>query len=249
MSVPKGLLIKSFFLLAATALAEGLCAERAAAQEKEECFLLCTPELAFEPTISFENFAARPAIAMLEDGVPADTIRTGPSSALELVFALGVPTELPRIDFTFEAIWAPFAEAERNPFTGATADQLGEEIIENPVELEAELNLALLIPEETGGWLDAHFDVVDQLSPAARPEASRWYTHKLDLELDIAIAPFNWLPEGRWLRNLEVEGSLDYLVTGRPREGDRLGDELFLDDASPWSFSALLIVPLVPLNP
>lgn len=230
-------------------LMSGLLAAPAEAQEEDQCLLLCTPDLAFEPTISFENFAARPRIAVLEGGVPVDTVRPDPASAFELVFAVGVPTELPRIGLTFEAIWTPFAETDANPFTGATADELGEAVAENPIELEAELNVALLTPEETGGWLDAHFDIVDQLSPAARPSATRWYTHKLDLELDVAVLPFNRLPEGNWLRHLEVEGSLDYLVTGRPRAGDRFKGERYLDDASPWSFSVLLVVPLAPLAP
>jgi hypothetical protein len=33
------------------------------------------------------------------------------------------------------------------------------------------------------GWLTSHFDVVDQFSPAERPDATSAYTHKLDFEL------------------------------------------------------------------
>ena len=48
------------------------------------------------------------------------------------------------------------------------------------------------------------------------------YTHKLDFELDTALHVFNWLPEGRWLRGVEFETSLDYLATGIPKAGDCL---------------------------
>ncbi len=74
-------------------------------------------------------------------------------------------------------------------------------------------------------------------------------THKLNFELDTALHPFNWLSEGRWLRNVEAEVSIDYVATGIPRAGDLIGDELHLDDESPWSLSLVLVLPLAPLDP
>ena len=68
------------------------------------------------------------------------------------------------------------------------------------------------------------------------------------IELDTAVNIFNWLPEGNWLRNIELEGSLDYVATGLPRAGDRIGNELFLDNASGWSFSLVVVIPLAPLS-
>lgn len=38
------------------------------------------------------------------------------------------------------------------------------------------------------------------------------------------------------------------MVSGIPGAGDRLGDEPHLDDASPWSFSVVLVLPLAPLE-
>lgn len=96
------------------------------------------------------------------------------------------------------------------------------------------------------GWLSSHFDVIDQFSPAARPGASRAYTHKLDFELDTAVHPFKGLPDGRWLKDLELETSLDYLATGLPKAGDRVGNDRFLDNASPWSFSLVIVIPIAP---
>lgn len=230
---------------------DGLVPTSTLAQESGGCTLLCRPELAFEPTWTVENFAAAPRVVELEGGVPVDTVQTGTETAFELVFALDVPTEIPRTSFTFEAIWTPFAGTSGNPFTGRSAEELGVSAVDdNPVELEAEANVALITPEETGGWVDAHFDVVDQLSPAEQPEDTRLFTHKLDLELDAAIVPLNFLAEGSWLRNLELEGSLDYMVTGIPRAGDEVpeGEQRFLDDASPWSVGVLAVVPLAPLS-
>ena len=57
---------------------------------------------------------------------------------------------------------------------------------------------------------------------SARPNAptrASAYTHKLDFELDTAVHIFKRLPEGRWLRGLELETSLDYLATGLPKKG------------------------------
>jgi hypothetical protein len=97
------------------------------------------------------------------------------------------------------------------------------------------------------GWLTSHFDVVDQFSPAERPESSRPYTHKLDFELDTAVHIFKRLAEGRWLRGLELETSLDYLATGLPKEGDVFSDgSRFVDAASPWSFSFVVVIPIAP---
>ena len=93
-------------------------------------------------------------------------------------------------------------------------------IRDNPVELEFEVNLKWLLAEATGGWVNSHFDIVDKFSPAERPGDRGVYTHKLNLELDTALAVFNWLPDGRWARGVELEGSLDYVATGLPRAGE-----------------------------
>ena len=117
------------------------------------------------------------------------------------------------------------------------------------VEVEIELNLKWLRSEDTKGWVGSHFDIVDKISPAKRPGDTSSYTHKLNFELDTAVNIFNWLPDGNWLRNIELEGSLDYVATGLLRAGDRIGNELFLDNASGWSFSLVFVIPLAPLRP
>ena len=49
------------------------------------------------------------------------------------------------------------------------------------------------------------------------------------------------------LRGVELEGSLDYVGTGLPRRGDRLNGARFVDNASPWSFSIVFVLPIAPL--
>ena len=135
-------------------------------------------------------------------------------TVFETIFALDLATPIPRVGITLEAITKPFSD-------------------ENDVELESELKLYWLESAQTGGWLSSHFDVVDKFSGAERESDRRAYTHKLNLELDTAVAVFSQLPENNWLRDVEIEGSLDYVATGLP------------DGASRWSFSVVFVVPVV----
>ena len=200
------------------------------AQERDQCAFLCAPELKIEPTLTIENLFSPALVETTENGVVVETVRQGRDRVFELVFAADVPTEIPRVGFTFEAIFSPFRD-------------------DTEVELELELNLTWLEPEQTGGWVESHFDIIDKLSPAERPTDTSAYTHKLNIELDTAVLLFKWLPDDNWLRNVELEGSLDYVATGLPKAGDVIGDERFLDDASPWSFSVVVVLPLAPLSP
>ena len=200
------------------------------AQEHDQCAFLCAPELKIEPTFTIENLFNPARVETIEDGVAVETTRQGRDRVFELVVAADVPTEIPRVGFTLETIFSPFRD-------------------DTEVELELELNLTWLEPEQTGGWVENHFDIIDKFSPAERPTDTSAYTHKLNFELDTAVFLFNALPEGHWLLNVELEGSLDYVATGLPKAGDVIGNERFLDDASPWSFSLVLVVPLAPLSP
>lgn len=194
------------------------------AEEKEEqCVVLCRPALKLEPTL-----AVGPLVGPQVQNVTTGEVRTlAPNAAFQLTLGLGVPTEWRHVRFTLESIF---------PIPGRP-------------EIEAELNIFLVTEEMTGGWVELHFDVVDQLSPGMRPDVLDSYTHKLDLELDLAFFVFNWLPEGNWLRNVELEASLDYLATGLPRRGDVIDGHRYLEDARGWSVSFLLVMPLAPLVP
>lgn len=50
-------------------------------------------------------------------------------------------------------------------------------------------------------------------------------------------------------RDKKASTIVDYLATGLPRAGDQFGNERFLDRASPWSLSFVLVLPLAPLSP
>jgi hypothetical protein len=220
------------------------------AQQEEPCRILCAPALKIEPTFTVENLFRAPLVETIEDGVVVGSAREKRETVFELIFALDVPTVIPRLGLTLEAIFKPFGATDVNPFTGASADAIGRSAIrDNGIEIEAELNIHLLTGKETGGWVSSHVDVVDQFSPAHQPTAGSVFTHKLDFEWDTAIHLFNRLPEGHWLRNVEAEVSLDYLATGLPKAGNVLGNERFVQRASPWSLSFVMVIPLAPLAP
>ena len=193
------------------------------AQQTTTCRVLCTPEFKVEPTITFTTLFNSPRIILDEGASTRDRRETD----FELILSLGLPTRVSWLDFTVEAIFLPF-EADSTP------------------ELEFETNFVWLPATRTRGWVSSHFDVVDKFSPAERPSDRRAYTHKLNFELDTSVSIFNWLPEGRWLRSVEVEGSLDYVASGLPRAGDSVNGTRFLESASPWSFSLVFVIPVAP---
>jgi len=220
------------------------------ASAQERCRVLCAPALKIEPTFTIENLAGAPRKLIMTGGDMVEIEQETREGIFELIFALDVPTALSRLGLTFEASLKPFLSTDTNPFTGATASDLGrDKIRDNPVEIESELNFYVLTEGQTGGWVSSHVDLVDQFSPAKQPDDAGVYTHKLDFEWDTAFHVFNRLPESNWLHHVEAEVSLDYLATGLPQAGDTFGNERFLDRASPWSFSFVLVLPLAPLSP
>ena len=219
-------------------------------QAQGRCWVLCAPELKIEPTVTFENVFRPPVVETIENGVVVERAREPRERVFELIFAVEVPTTLPRISLTLEAIFVPFGSTDVHPFTGVAASEINRaHIRDNAVEIETELNFHLFDEEQTGGWVSSHVDVVDKFSPGETPTAGSVYTHKLNFEWDTAFHVFNRLPERNWLRNVEVELSLDYVATGLPTAGDILGDERFVDSASPWSLSLVFVMPLAPLVP
>ena len=194
------------------------------AQTPTSCRILCTPEFKLEPTITFTTLFNSPRV-ILDDGA---STRDQRETDFELILSVGLPTRISWLAFTVEAIFLPF-EADSTP------------------ELEFETNFVWLPAQRTRGWLSSHFDAVDKFSPAERPSDRRAYTHKLNFELDTSVSIFNWLPEGRWLRGMELEGSLDYVATGLVKAGDYVDGRRYLDDASPWSFSIVFVLPVAPM--
>ena len=204
-------------------IACALLSSSQALAQSPACRALCAPEFKIEPTVTFGNLFGSPRIADEQGTIAREPLET----AFEVILSLGLPTRASWLEFTVEAIFLPF---DRN----------------STPELEFETNVMWLPGNRTQGWISSHVDIVDKFSAAERPTDRRAYTHKLNLELDTSVSPFNWLPEGRWLRGVELEGSLDYVATGLPQAGDRVDTILFLDDASPWSFSVVLVLPIAP---
>jgi hypothetical protein len=199
-----------------------------AQDQQRKCFFLCEPKLKIEPTFTWENWVKAPRIAET-DSLGNTTIRKAEAeSVFETVIAVDIPTTLPRVRFTFEAIVKPFVK-------GASP------------ELETELNLHWLSAEKTGGWVGSHFDIIDKYSRGALPHNLDRYTHKLNFELDTAVAFLKWTRKP-WLSDIEIEGSLDYVANGLPRVGDTFGNLTYLDNASRWGFSLVFVVPLAPLR-
>ncbi len=224
----------------------GWAAPALAQEDEPPCRVFCAPDFKLEPTFTFEPLGRGGRVEELDAagnavGPPG---REATELVPELILAFGIPTEIPRVGFTLETIFTPAGETGTHPFTGA-----GGTFRDNGIEFEFELNLDWLTGDQTGGWVESHFDIVDKFSPGERPTDRSVYTHKLNFELDTAFLLFNWLPEGNWLKEVELEGSLDYVATGLPRAGDVIGNERWLDDASPWGFSIVLVLPMAPLVP
>ena len=197
---------------------------RAQAQHSAPCRFLCTPEFKVEPTVTFGNLFGSPRIQDEQGTLLREPRETG----FEVILSFGLPTRASWLEFTIEGIFLPF-DRESTP------------------ELEFETNLIWLPAERTRGWVSSHFDIVDKFSPAERPTDRRAYTHKLNFELDTSVATFNWLREGRWLRGVELEGSLDYVASGLAKAGHTIDGRRYVDDASRWSFSLVFVLPIAPL--
>ena len=196
----------------------------AMAQGPQPCRVLCAPEFSIEPTLTFTNVFGSPRLTADRDTV---TIREQRRAEFEIILSFGLPTRVRWLEFTVEAIFLPF-DRDSTP------------------ELELESNVIWLPAARTRGWVASHFDIVDKFSAAERPTDRRAYTHKLNFELDTSASIFNWLAEGRWLRGVELEGSLDYVATGLPKRDDVIDGARWVDDASPWSFSLVLVIPIAP---
>jgi hypothetical protein len=236
--------VAALFIVAAPAAAQN-GQDRGQDEKDRPCAVLCAPELKIEPTFTIEHLAQRHRI-----DVGGEVERVPRETVFELIFALDVPTQVPRLGVTFEVILIPFGDTAVHPFTGAPASAAGRRSIrDNGIELESELNFFLFDTGQTAGWVSSHVDLVDKFSPADTPRAGSVYTHKLNFEWDTAFHVFNRVQRAPWLRNVEVEVSLDYLASGLPKAGDVVGDERFLDRASPWSLSLVFIFPVAPLNP
>jgi hypothetical protein len=188
------------------------------------CHFVCELEWKVEPTFTVEHLLQRHRIREAGGAIK----RVSPELVFETVLALDLKTKWPRLGFV--------AEASAMPFDAA-----------NAVQLEFESDFYVLTDKTTNGWLESHLDVVDQFSPSERSQPRRAYGHKPDFEWDTALHVFNRLAERRWLHRVELETSIDYLATGLPKRADPFPDGTqYLDDASHWSVSFVIVLPVAP---
>ena len=229
------------------ALAALLLVTPAAAQAQDDppCTIICAPELKIEPTFTIEHLAQRPRLEV--DGAVERVAR---ETIFELIFALDVPTEIPRIGLTLEAILLPFGEIAVHPFTGAPASAAGRAV--DPRQRRRD-RVGAQFPSVRHGP-DRRLGLV-ALRHRRQVQSGRDATRRqrvyaqAELRVGHGVSCLQSGAAAPWLRNVELELSLDYLATGLPKAGDVVGDERFLDKASPWSLSFVFVLPLAPLAP
>ncbi len=81
-----------------------LVTPRAMAQQPTACRILCAPEFNIEPTVTFGKVFGSGRIVG-EDGTPTRERR---ETEFELILSLGLPTSVPWLEFTVEAMFLPF---------------------------------------------------------------------------------------------------------------------------------------------
>jgi hypothetical protein len=79
--------------------------------EERPCRFLCAPSFNIEPTVTVEPLFKGARVA--EDG--GEPVRPPRETVFETVFALDIPTRVPRLGFTLKAIVAPFGRTGENP--------------------------------------------------------------------------------------------------------------------------------------
>lgn len=219
------------------------------AAAQEDCDVICTPSVSIQPSIQTVNFLSPATVRILPSGEERELEM---ESYFSMIVATSMPTALPRTSLDMELIWTPFANTNQNPYTEYTANSLDVDAVDaNSLTVQWGVSYKLLTFKQTGGIYATSLKVLDQVSPAAQPDDTRSYTHKLQLEWAGSWGIFKWLPKNYWLRNVTLSTSLQYVATGLPEEGDEVpkNGQVYLQDASPWAFFAGLSLPLAPLTP
>lgn len=226
-----------------------LPASSARAQQQRSCHFVCAPSFSFRPSLMRTHFFSEPTVRELSTGavqhVPSQT-------AFAMQFNVNVPTVIPRTTLFANVTWFPNLSASTNPFTEYNANEVpGTRIRVNTPSLGLGVFVDALTPPETGGWFDLGGYIGDAYSKAAEPKDASDYTHKLDLGVTGTLHPFNKLPQGNYLKNVNLFVALDYRATGLPSEGDIVpaGKREWLTGARPSLLQIAFDFPLAPLFP
>ena len=127
-------------------------------QGQSGCTWVCAPDVS-GPRLTLEHLFDVARVEEPQNGTVMAQKWRKREPVLELALVVGIPIDVPGVEFTFETIFGPFgtigapvhrgtaAEGGGLPFKGITA-----------IEAEFELNLSLLEPEQVGGWIESHLD-------------------------------------------------------------------------------------------
>jgi hypothetical protein len=216
------------------------------AQKKKACHILCAPAFSVWTELHRSHVADNPRVRSLTTGV---VTRLPSKNNLLLLFLTSIPTQLPRLSLLFNVSWLPNASSRVNPFTDYSASDVGENIRANMPAVAGGASYAVITTDQTKGWLDLTPYVTDLFSPAAQPDETSAYTHKLELGVTGTVGPFTALEKQSWLHNVRVAANLDWVATGLPKRGDELpkGERVFLDNAKGITAALGLVLPIAPI--
>ncbi len=220
-----------------------------ASAQRPRCRAICSPSLVGMIGESVSNVLNAPQVQALNPTGPVHSLPSRRNLALGLL--VSAPTRLRRVALFAWATWLPTATRPNNPFTQYTAQETGDTIRANHVNLSLGATAHLLPKRQTAGWLGLDGDIYDNFTPAARPKDTSTYTHKLVLQGDATLGLFNWLPQRTWLHAVGGFVSLAYAASGLPARGDVVpaGKRVFTSAAHPFGLSLGVTVPLAPLVP
>lgn len=214
------------------------------AQQPSHCVVLCAPTVSLMPSMIRSHLFGGPMVETMATGAQH---RLPGTTNMEMIFVVGAKTALPRVSAFTSVQWLPNASEARNPFTLYTASELGGPVHANAATVTLGLSGSVITAKQTAGVLDLNANVGDLFSQAARPEDTRAYTHKLDLELLTRWHTFSWTAARTFVHRVTLVGILDYVATGLPHAGDEVPKgRLFVSRARPAALIVGLSLPITP---
>ncbi|MDQ2890859.1 MAG: hypothetical protein M3R65_09980 [Gemmatimonadota bacterium] len=238
-SGPHGRLLRLLAVIAVTATPFTVGAQVA----QVPCRVVCDPAVTVIPSSITNHLFSQPVTQTVASGAIQ---KLASRTNLELIFAVGMRTAIPRLGLYGSVQWLPNASEQQNPFTLYAASDIGKSLRANAPTVSGGLSYSLLTPTDTRGIvaLDAH--VGDLYSSAARPSDASSYTHKLDLTAIASWSVFGAFRPNTYVHGVSLVTMLDYVATGLPRAGDEVpkGERVFLTNVHSASFIAGLSFPL-----
>jgi hypothetical protein len=221
---------------------------RPAHAQQSSCTVICAPQVALNVAGFRSHVLGSPTVR--DDATGAET-KLPSRTNLDLQLFVVAPTAVQHLYGYVSVSWLPSATTRQNPYTEYTASQVGEPIKANHLSL-AVGGLVDLVPKTmTNGWGAVQGYVADLLSPAARPNDTKTFTHKLDLGGVAVFYPFAGMDSTSLARRsgIHLYVDLDYVATGLPKAGDDVprGERTFVTGAKPAALIFGVGIPIAPL--